>query len=370
MKKRQPSSSPCWPFSPAGRASFWPNRPKTPSSRSSRTRSGTPISSSTRRPGPSRATRRKYNDKLEDPSEGALDKFNEAVTGFNTELVSKLDMGKLSADNQIEREMLLGFYRPRIPQAPIHPAPGTTTPCSTSTCSSRACGAFSSRTAAPAWPPPRPGPSSSGSDQEGQGQPEEPAAGIHPSRHRSDAGHDRFLPGRDAQALRGRLGSPGRDRQGRPGPRGPPEVPEGRVAGQIDGQLPDARLAQADPQKTTQGNLPIVEELLPQSQTAWPASAMRCSSSASPSASSVPRRRHQAARTDQGQEQTRNIVIQGVLDKIKGDHVGRTSSSIASRPASPTSGPSSSSRASSTCPPTLWPSSPCPRTSPTAPGRS
>ncbi|HMA54142.1 MAG TPA: DUF885 family protein, partial [Acidobacteriota bacterium] len=51
----------------------------------------------------------KYNDKLEDPSEGALDKFNETLTGFNTELVSKLDMGKLSADNQVEREMLLDF---------------------------------------------------------------------------------------------------------------------------------------------------------------------------------------------------------------------------------------------------------------------
>src|SRR5665647_1671558 len=51
----------------------------------------------------------KYNDKLEDHREGAIDKFNEALTGFNTELVSKLDTGKLSADNQIEREMLLDF---------------------------------------------------------------------------------------------------------------------------------------------------------------------------------------------------------------------------------------------------------------------
>src|SRR5512137_210935 len=51
----------------------------------------------------------KYNDKLEDPSEGALDKFNEALTAFNTELVSKLDMTKLSAENQLEREMILDF---------------------------------------------------------------------------------------------------------------------------------------------------------------------------------------------------------------------------------------------------------------------
>jgi uncharacterized protein (DUF885 family) len=51
----------------------------------------------------------KYNDKLEDPSEGGLDKFNEILTDFNTEIVSKIDPTKLSADNQIEREMLLDF---------------------------------------------------------------------------------------------------------------------------------------------------------------------------------------------------------------------------------------------------------------------
>jgi uncharacterized protein (DUF885 family) len=51
----------------------------------------------------------KYNDKLDDPSEGALDKFYEALKGFNTEIVSKMDPAKLSADNQLEREMLLDF---------------------------------------------------------------------------------------------------------------------------------------------------------------------------------------------------------------------------------------------------------------------
>jgi len=51
----------------------------------------------------------KYNDKLEDPSEGALDKFNEALDGFNQDLVSKVDKTKLSADRQIEHEMLLDF---------------------------------------------------------------------------------------------------------------------------------------------------------------------------------------------------------------------------------------------------------------------
>jgi hypothetical protein len=51
----------------------------------------------------------KYNDKLEDPSEGNLDKFNETLDVFNQELVSKIDKAKLSADNQLEHEMLLDF---------------------------------------------------------------------------------------------------------------------------------------------------------------------------------------------------------------------------------------------------------------------
>jgi uncharacterized protein (DUF885 family) len=51
----------------------------------------------------------KYNDKLEDPSEGNLDKFNETLDGINQEFVSKIDKTKLSPDNQLEHEMLLDF---------------------------------------------------------------------------------------------------------------------------------------------------------------------------------------------------------------------------------------------------------------------
>ena len=51
----------------------------------------------------------KYNDKLEDPSSGALDKFHEALGSFNTELVTKIDRSKLSADAHIEYEMLVDF---------------------------------------------------------------------------------------------------------------------------------------------------------------------------------------------------------------------------------------------------------------------
>src|SRR5512137_2514915 len=51
----------------------------------------------------------KYNDKLENPTEGALDKFNEQLDTFNQELVSKIDKTKLAADLQIEHEMMLDF---------------------------------------------------------------------------------------------------------------------------------------------------------------------------------------------------------------------------------------------------------------------
>jgi len=51
----------------------------------------------------------KYNDKLEDPSEGALDKFHEVLTAFNGDIISKIDKTKLSADNQVEHEMMLDF---------------------------------------------------------------------------------------------------------------------------------------------------------------------------------------------------------------------------------------------------------------------
>lgn len=51
----------------------------------------------------------KYNDKLEDPSEGALDKFNETLDGFNQELVTKIDKTKLSADSQLDHEIFLDF---------------------------------------------------------------------------------------------------------------------------------------------------------------------------------------------------------------------------------------------------------------------
>jgi hypothetical protein len=51
----------------------------------------------------------KYNDKLENPTEGALDKFYETLKAYDGDLVTKIDKTKLSADLQVEHEMILDF---------------------------------------------------------------------------------------------------------------------------------------------------------------------------------------------------------------------------------------------------------------------
>lgn len=51
----------------------------------------------------------KYNDKLEDPSEGALEKFADILNGFRTEIITKIDKTKLSPEYQIEHEMYQDF---------------------------------------------------------------------------------------------------------------------------------------------------------------------------------------------------------------------------------------------------------------------
>jgi hypothetical protein len=49
----------------------------------------------------------KYNDKLEDLSESAVEKRGNALDAFNKELVTKLAVDKLSPETQIDREILL-----------------------------------------------------------------------------------------------------------------------------------------------------------------------------------------------------------------------------------------------------------------------
>ncbi len=51
----------------------------------------------------------KYNDKLEDLSEGTITKFLDGIDAFNQELVSKMDITKLSPDVKIEAEMIRDF---------------------------------------------------------------------------------------------------------------------------------------------------------------------------------------------------------------------------------------------------------------------
>jgi hypothetical protein len=51
----------------------------------------------------------KYSDRLEDLSQAAIEKFLESVDGFNQELVTKIDKFKLSPDVQVEQELMRDF---------------------------------------------------------------------------------------------------------------------------------------------------------------------------------------------------------------------------------------------------------------------
>ena len=51
----------------------------------------------------------KYNDKIEDLSQPVIEKFLDSVDAFNQELVSKIDKFKLSPDLQLEQEMMRDF---------------------------------------------------------------------------------------------------------------------------------------------------------------------------------------------------------------------------------------------------------------------
>jgi len=51
----------------------------------------------------------KYNDKIEDPSNGAVEKFHDSLDAFNNELVAKIDRMKLSPELRIDHEMMVDF---------------------------------------------------------------------------------------------------------------------------------------------------------------------------------------------------------------------------------------------------------------------
>ncbi|MGZ5515444.1 MAG: DUF885 family protein, partial [Candidatus Aminicenantales bacterium] len=266
----------------------------------------------------------KYNDKLEDPSEGALDKFNEALTGFNTELVSKLDMGKLSADNQIEREMLLDFIDLEFLKLQ-YILPWNDNPMLyndlfvQSVRSLLVKNGSSGVAAATARAKLLPGLIERAKDSLKNPPQEYTQAAIDQMPAIIDFYRveiPKLSGGASAlQAETVKVVAALEDYQ---------RYLKGELLAKSTGNFRMRDWHKQILQKTTQGNLPIVEELLPQSQTDV-ANIRRemllvC----------IPFYKlmypdvdiEQLGRT-KGEEQTRNIVIQGVLDKIKGDHVGR-----------------------------------------------
>ncbi len=266
----------------------------------------------------------KYNDKLEDPSEGALDKFNETLTGFNTELVSKLDTGKLSADNQVEREMLLDFIDLEFLKLQ-YILPWNDNPMLynelfvQSVRSLLVKNGASGVAAATARARALPGLVKRAKDNLKNPPQEYTQAAIDQMPaiidfYRVDvpklSGGAAALQAETVKAVTAL-----EDYQ---------RYLKGELLAKSTGNFRMRDWHKQILQKTTQGNLPIVEELLPQSQTDV-ANIRRemllvC----------IPFYKlmypnvdiEQLGRT-KGEEQTRNIVIQGVFDKIKSDHVGR-----------------------------------------------
>jgi hypothetical protein len=266
----------------------------------------------------------KYNDKLEDPSEGALDKFNETLTAFNTELVSKMDFAKLSADNQTEREMMLDFidleflklqyilpwndnpmlYNDLFVQGVrsllVKLGPSGVVP---ATARAKALPGLVKRAKESLKNPPQ---------EYTQAAIDQMPAII--EFYRTDVAK---LSGGAAalQAEAAKCVAALEDYQ---------RFLKGDLLAKSTGNFRMREWHKQILQKTTQGNMPIVEEILPQSQA---------------DVNNIRREMflvcipfykimypnvdiEQLGRT-KGEEQTRNIIIQGVLDKIKADHVGR-----------------------------------------------
>jgi uncharacterized protein (DUF885 family) len=266
----------------------------------------------------------KYNDKLEDPSEGALDKFNETLTGFNTELVSKIDKSKLSADNQIEHEMLLDFVDLEFLKLQ-YVLPWNDNPMLyndlfvQSVRSLLVKNGANGVTAAAARAKLIPGLVKRAKENLKNPPQEYTQAAIDQMPaildfYRTEvpklSGGAASLQAEVAKAI--------------PALEDYDRYLKGELLAKSTGNFRMRDWHKRILQMTTQGNIAIVEELVPQSQT---------------DVTNIRREMllvcipfyklmypnvdiEQLGRT-KGEEQTRNIVIQGVLDKIKGDHVGR-----------------------------------------------
>ena len=267
----------------------------------------------------------KYNDKLEDPSEASLDKFHEILDGLNQELVTKIDKTKLSADNQIEHEMLLDFldmeflklqtllpwdYNPLLYNDLFIQSMRSLL------VKNGALGRHRRR--GPGQAHPRAG-------QEGQGQSQDPAPGLHPGGHRPDPGHPRLLPDRGPQALRQ---APRRSRPSSSRPSPPSKITrDSSRASCWPGRRGTSAMGEAHLRtlrRTTQGNLPIIEEVVQRSLADFNNIRREMFLVCIPFYKIMyPNVDIEQLGRTKGEEATRNIVIQGVLDKIKGDHVAR-----------------------------------------------
>jgi len=266
----------------------------------------------------------KYNDRLEDPSEGALDKFNENLTSFNGDLVSKMDYTKLSVESQVEREMLLDFIDLEFLKLQ-YILPWNDNPLLYNDLFVQSLRSLLVKL----------GP-----------------AGIVPATARAKA-----IPGLVKRAKESLKNPPQEYTQAAidqmpaiiefyrtevPKLSGGAAALQAEIAKCLPALEDYQRFLKGDLlpkstgnfrmrdwhkqilQKTTQGNLPIVEELVPQSQT----DVNNIRREMLLASISLYKIMYPTVDTEQmgrtkGEEQTRNIIISGVLDKIKGDHVGR-----------------------------------------------
>ena len=266
----------------------------------------------------------KYNDKLEDPSEGALDKFNEQLDGFNQELVSKIDKTKLSADNQIEHEMMLDFIDLEFLKLQ-YILPWNDNPMLynelflQSVRSLLVKNGANGVAAATARAKAIPGLAKRAKESLKNPPQEYTQAAIDQMPAIID-----FYRTEVPKLSGGAAGLQAEVAKAITALEDYERFLRGELLAKSTGNFRMRDWHKRILQMTTQGNLAIVEELVPQSQT---------------DVTNIRREMllvcipfyklmypnvdiEQLGRT-KGEEQTRNIVIQGVLDKIKGDHVGR-----------------------------------------------
>ncbi len=266
----------------------------------------------------------KYNDKLEDPSEGALDKFNEQLDIFNKDIISKIDKTKLSAEMQLEHEMMLDFmdleflklqyvlpwndnpllYNDLFVQSVrsllVKLGPAGVVP---ATARAKAMPGLIKKAKESLKNPPQ---------EYTQAAIDQMPAIL--DLYRTELGK---LSGGNAglQAELVKCVTAFEDYQG---------FLKNTLLPKSTGNFRMREWHKRILQMTTQGNLPIVEELVPQSQTDVN-NIRREMLLASISLYKImyPNVDTEQMGRTKGEEGTRNIIIGGVLDKIKGDHVGR-----------------------------------------------